>query len=163
MLRNSCVLCCTNWVGPIFSLAAMMTSVGCWLLLLSTVIWEWLAQSTRRLAGVDDDWLIFTVPLGMMIGMALWIAKRRFFWTHLVGIGSLVVLLASLAKQLTTDVPPGMENLGRAIGQMIAVAFAYVALYSGLASLVIACVTVLLLRLIPSKYPKAIHPSNSGA
>jgi hypothetical protein len=148
MQRNACVLCYTNWIGPVLSLTAIMTSVGCWLLFVSAFTWESLAKSWSTLRTIDDDWTMLTLPMGMAIGFGLWMAMRRRWWLHVFAFGSLALLVLLLLHELTRVVPPGMENLGLAIGKMIVVALAYTAAFTGLAALGIASLTVLIMRLI---------------
>jgi hypothetical protein len=138
-----------KWILSTVLLTGLMVGLGLILLLLAIP----LSQALLKRYAVHDDWCIFALPSGAVVGLILGVRYRGQIWLRVFA-GIMLVFAAGyiislfIPYQVPDSMPEGMNRLPIAMGNMIREALLRVVLITGILSLAVAAVTNSILYLV---------------
>lgn len=143
---------CSRWIYRTLRLASLLLSFALLLLLIAVP----LADVLNRRYRFDDDWTVLTLPVGAILGLYVGVRYRDRQWLNVMATMMLVVLIGfaiylAIPQQAPDSIPPGMNRLPIALGNMQRAALLYVMIIAGSVSGVVAAVTHVILQPGPMK------------
>ncbi len=130
-----------KWILSTVLLTGLMVGLALTLVLLAIPF----SQELRERYQVHDDWCIFALPSGAVLGITLGVRYRGQFWLRVFAGIMLVfatgyIILLSIPYQAPDSMPEGMNRLPIALGNMIREALFCLVLITGGISLAVAAV-----------------------
>lgn len=141
------LLRCGRWILATLRLASLLLGFALLLLLIAGP----LAEVLNRRYRLDDNWMVLALPVGVILGLFLGVKYRNQRWINVLATILLVILIGftidlAIPKQAPDSIPPGMNRLPIALGNMLRAALLYALIITGSVSGVVAAVTHMVLQ-----------------